>query len=186
MLGKWLIAGIGLLLVHSTALAQLTGGTEFHANLSGAQEATPPPPSSPSTPSLGVDTATSGRLDLILAPDLSSITFQLTVQNGVGVTQAHLHCALPGENGPVVVTLAPLNDQGADVNGLLAEGTRANADIEETAARCLDQIDRPVRNIASLAAAAVLGLIYVNVHTIANPSGEIRGQVIIGDGNGDD
>jgi hypothetical protein len=114
------------------------------------------------------------------------VTFQLSVQNGVGVTRAHLHCGLPGQNGPIVVTLSPTNEQGADVSGLLAEGTRTNVDIEATAARCEDRIGQPVRNIASLAAAAVLGLIYVNVHTVANPAGEIRGQVIIGDGNGDD
>jgi hypothetical protein len=184
ILNTWLIAAAGLLFLQSTAFAQLTGGTEFHANLSGAQEVTPP--DSPATPSLGVETEASGRFDAVLAPDLSSITFQLSVQNGVAVTQAHLHCGLPGENGPIVVTLSPTNEEGADVNGLLAEGTRTNADIESTATQCEERIGQPVRNIASLAAAAVLGLIYANVHTVANPEGEIRGQVIIGDGNGDD
>ncbi len=38
----------------------------------------------------------------------------------------------------------------------------------QAATACEALIGRPVRNIASLTAAAVLGLIYVNVHTVAS------------------
>ena len=115
---------------------------------------------------------------MTFAPDLSEFTFSLTVQNGGWVTQAHLHCGRPGENGAVVVFLSGFNPEGADVNGLLAEGTRTNAEIEAGASDCETLIGRPVRNIASLAAAAAEGLIYANVHTVANPPGEVRGQLI--------
>jgi hypothetical protein len=146
------------------------------ALLSGAQEVVPP--DAPTTPSPGVQTAASGTIQIAVAADFSGLQFQLTVMNATGVTQAHLHCARPGENGPVILFLSPLNEQGADVNGVLAEGTRVNTDLEPGATACEELIGMPVRNIASLTAAAFAGLIYANVHTVTNPAGEIRGQLV--------
>jgi hypothetical protein len=37
---------------------------------------------------------------------------------------------------------------------------------------------RPINNIASLAFAMRDGLIYANVHTVANTGGEVRGQLL--------
>jgi hypothetical protein len=149
------------------------------ARLSGAQEVTPP--DAPTTPSLGVTTDMTGDVQVRVAEDLSSLAFVLNVDKGSGVTQAHLHCARPGQNGPVVVFLSPLNAEGEDVDGRLAEGTRTNQQIEASAEACEELIGRPVRNIASLTAAAFEGLIYANVHTVANPAGEVRGQLIPAD-----
>lgn len=78
-------------------------------------------------------------------------------------------------NGPVVVFLFGPADPGIDVDGLLAEGELTNANFEE--ADCVTVIGTPVNNIASLAFAARNGLIYANVHTEANPAGEVRGQL---------
>jgi hypothetical protein len=161
----------------STAQDEEPQGFTFAAALSGAQEVTPP--EEPTTPSPGVETDTTGSVQVIFAQDLSQLSFALTVQNGKLVTQAHLHCGRAGVNGPIVVFLSALNAEGADVNGLLAEGTRTNTDLEEGAAQCEEVIGRPVRNIASLAAAAAEGLIYANVHSVANPAGEVRGQLIL-------
>lgn len=170
---------ITLLFAGSAALAQTPDPRfEFGATLSGAQE--PTPAEAPSTPSPGVTTSANGTFKIHVLPDLSSLTFTLTVNQGTGVTASHLHCGKPGENGPVVVPLSPANPTGQDVNGVLAEGTITSENIDPGATACEALIGRPVRNIASLTAAAVLGLIYVNVHTVANPGGEIRGQVIVG------
>lgn len=149
---------------------------DLAARLSGAQEVTPP--DTPTTPSPGVTTETTGDVQVRVAEDLSSFAFVLNVNNGSGVTQAHLHCGRPGENGPVVVFLSPLNAEGQDVNGMLAEGRRTNQQIEAGAEACEELIGRPVRNIASLTAAAFDGLIYANVHTVTNPAGEVRGQLV--------
>jgi hypothetical protein len=46
-----------------------------------------------------------------------------------------------------------------------------NQNIAPTVSQCEEFIGRPVRDIASLTAAATLGLIYVNVDTVANPAG---------------
>lgn len=144
---------------------------EFRAGLSGAQEV-------PEVP-----TVTTGDVRVEFNADLSRFEFELIVRDGVGITQAHLHCGRPGENGPIVVFLFPdmppaLSPPGVDINGELAKGTRSNADIRPTAADCVTAIGRVVNNIASLAFAARDGLVYANVHTVARPGGEVRGQLL--------
>lgn len=175
---SYLILAVSSLLPWSAANAQDEDVVTFdlNARLSGAQEVTPP--DAPTTPSPGVTTQATGDVQVRVAEDLSSFAFVLNVNNGTGVTQAHLHCGRPGQNGPVIVFLAPLNEQGEDVNGMLAEGTRTNENIETGAEACEALIGRPVRNVASLTAAAFEGLIYANVHTLTNPAGEVRGQLI--------
>jgi hypothetical protein len=43
---------------------------------------------------------------------------------------------------------------------------------------CPTPIGMPINNIASLAFAMRDGLIYANVHTVANSGGEARGQLL--------
>lgn len=155
------------------------GRLSFRASLSGAQEVTPP--GAPTTPSLGVATDATAQIRVRFARDLSSFRFILPVQNGRQITQAHLHCGRPGQNGPVVVFLFPLNPSGVDVDGVLSDGSRTSADIIAGAANCETAIGRPVRDIASLAFAARDGLVYANVHTVTNGAGEVRGQLIADD-----
>lgn len=181
----WLAAIGGLMMTSAAAAHDIDDDNDyaFRAHLSGAQEVTPP--DAPATPSLGVATNTSGQARIEFSRNLSSFSFRLNVRDGRRVTQAHLHCGRPGQNGPVVVFLAALNPDGADVNGSLAQGTRRNEHIEVSAEGCETLIGRPVRNIASLAGAARDGLIYANVHTIDNPAGEVRGQLIRDDDDKD-
>lgn len=149
----------------------------FAAVLTGAQEVTPP--DAPTTPSPGVLTDMVGTIIVNFDPGLSEMRFTLAVQNGRAITMAHLHCGRAGQNGPVVVTLFPPNEQGVDVNGTLAEGVASNAEVEAGAAPCEGLVGRPVNNIASIAQAAAEGRIYANVHTVQNPAGEVRGQLIL-------
>ncbi len=102
------------------------------------------------------DSAALGFATYNLSADLSTLDYHLAVQAIDGVTAAHLHLGWPGQNGPVAHPLylggPPPLDDDSPVNGLLA----------------LDAQD--VLDLWS-------GIYYTNVHTAANPPGEIRGQV---------
>lgn len=140
------------------------GGHHFVIRPSAAQEI--PPTTSDA----------SGIVTLRFNGDLSRARYNLTVFNATGVTQAHLHCGSAGVAGPIVVFLFGLIPEGVDANGSLISGEFSNADI-------LPQ-DPPVEacgvvinNLASLLSAIRDGRVYVNIHTLANPPGELRGQI---------
>lgn len=101
-----------------------------------------------------VNTTASGRA----AMTLNSVTGDLVVQaNVVGLddaTAAHVHEAYAGNTGPVLVDLA---QDAADPGRWFVEDGSLNA--------------------AGLAAFDA-GRLYVNVHSPANPGGELRGQVL--------
>jgi hypothetical protein len=168
---------------NTAAISALTGATnqlQFTALLTGAQEVTlsPTPPPSP-----GVNTLTTGDITVVFDEGLTQAEFTLNVADAIGVTQAHFHCGRPGQNGPIVVFLFPIGATAAgpptDVDGLLAGGTLTNVstDANFLVTDCVPVIGRPVNNIASLFFAMRDGLIYANVHTAANPGGEIRSQL---------
>ena len=77
-------------------------------------------------------------------------------------------------NGPVVAFLFGPEDPGVNVSGRLASGTIENADVIATDG---DPCGATINNIASLYAAILDGRIYVNVHSAANPGGEVRSQL---------
>jgi hypothetical protein len=138
---------------------------EFTAYASGEQEVPP------------VSTLTSGELNLQFSESFDFVEYTLNVYDGVAVTQAHLHCALPGSNGAVVVTIfnagVPVEGPGGlDVDGTLSDGEILNSDITSTACGGFT-----VNNVASLYWAIKQGLIYLNVHTEGSPSGVIRAQI---------
>ena len=143
---------------------------EFRAVLSGAQE----------MPSVASETG--GQFKMKFNSDLSEADFNLKVSDGLAVTEAHLHCGSAGANGPAKVFIYGPSDP-VDVNGELSQGVLTNddfigADGKFIGADCRAFVERPVNNIASLALAAMDGLIYVNVHTDLNPGGEVRGQLL--------
>ena len=136
-------------------------GERFAATLSGAQEVRE------------VVTDTTGRIKVKFNNAFSRAEFKLNVRNGNAITQAHLHCGLAGMDGSVVAFLFGPVSVGVDFDGRLSEGTLMNADIIER-----DCVGAPINNIASLAQAMRAGRIYVNVHSVANGPGEIRGQLL--------
>lgn len=131
----------------------------FHATASGREEVPP-------NDSRGRGTAT-----FKLSDDGTSLSYRLIVANLENVTQSHIHIAPKGVNGPVVVFLFGFVSGGVTQNGPLAEGTITQADL----------IARPAigfgGTMAELLAAMRSGNAYVNVHTVALPGGEVRGQV---------
>jgi hypothetical protein len=137
-------------------------GIKMQANLSSAQE-------------VGVVNpgfVESAKITADFQKDLSTVNVELQIEGGDNVVAAHFHCALAGQNGPVVVGLFSGTDGPLQFDGYEARGTLTNADV--TPSECGG---RPVNNIASLAFAMREGLIYTNVHTTDNLPGEVRGQM---------
>ena len=131
----------------------------FHATASGREEV---PPN---------DSRGRGVATFKLSKDGTELSYRLIVANIDNVTQAHIHLAPEGVNGPVVAFLFGFVAGGVTQNGVLAEGTITEADL----------IARPAigfgATMEELLAALRSGNAYVNVHTVALPAGEIRGQV---------
>lgn len=131
----------------STFDASLTGGAEVPA----------------------VDTSGSGYAVVEVAADGSSIDYRLYAEGLDDATMAHVHVGGADENGPVVVFLFGPEEPGVTVDGLIAEGTITQEDLIEA-----EGFDGTMDELIGLMEA---GETYVNLHTEANPAGEIRGQL---------
>lgn len=161
-------------LVFALALAALVtvpalGGPpaqrNFRAHLSGGNEVP------------AVDTNAQGQATFKLSDDGTSLHFKLITANIVNIAQAHIHCGVDGVNGPVVVFLYPAGPPPVLIpgrsDGVLSEGTATAANLIPTsAATCPGGIATFAQLIAKMRA----GETYTNVHTMAFPGGEIRGQ----------
>lgn len=133
-----------------------TGGIEaertYTVSLTAAEEVPAPKP-----------TTATGTAQIILYR--TGIEFQLSAQNITGITMAHIHAGALGVAGPVVVTLFLPGSPTGNVNGVFASGTLSAANLPAGV------------TIESLKTLILSGGAYVNVHTSANPTGEIRGQL---------
>ena len=96
-----------------------------------------------------VKTSATGDGTITVADD-GAVTGSVTTK-GVQGTAAHIHMGAAGKNGPVVV---PFNKEGDTYKA--AAGAKLNP----------DQLK-----------AFKAGELYFNVHSAANPNGEIRGQL---------
>lgn len=156
MFEKRMIGLVALAAAVACSGGESTGGLSaertFTVALTAAEEVPAPKP-----------TTASGAAQVIVYA--TEIEFQLTAQNITGITMAHIHQGAIGVAGPVVVTLfLPGSPTGA-VSGVFASGrlTASNLPAGVT--------------VQSLKTLLLSGNAYVNVHTSANPSGEIRGQL---------
>jgi len=110
------------------------------------------------------DTRASGNA--IVEFKKGGMSYKLITARLDNVVAAHIHCAPEGMNGPVGVTLlvgAPLT-----VNGIIAFGPILVPDVDNGCgwADIFDVLD-----------AIESGDTYVNVHTLGNLGGEVRGQL---------
>ena len=96
-----------------------------------------------------VTTTASGSVTVVLNAAKTEIRFSVR-HNVVNPTAAHFHTASAGENGPVTI---PITLTGTDTTGTAPVTPTVAADLEA-------------------------GRLYANVHSMANPGGEIRGQVL--------
>lgn len=142
----------------------------FKAVLSGGEEVPP------------VETRTRGKASFKVNRGFTKLRFRVRVRAKdvdvglLGAAGAHIHCAPPGANGPVVAFLA--GDVPAGFDGKVKfRGTLTDVNIVDDACGT---------TIAELVDAIMDGDTYVNVHSLANPSGEVRGQIMGKDDDDDE
>jgi hypothetical protein len=151
------LAGLTILVGAVAYAGPAEAKDQFKATLSGGEEVPP------------VDTDTEGRALLSLNKKETEIEFQLRVEDGEGITQAHIHCGDVGVNGPVVVFLAGLNPAGYDVDGKwVSNATITDASIVDPSCGA---------TVAALAESMRGGHTYANVHSLDHPAGVVRGQI---------
>ena len=108
-----------------------------------------------------VVTTATGQASFTLYDD-NTVDYEITVADIQNVVGAHIHEGGPGATGPIIVGFFGGLFSGSDV---LAEGTFEASDLSGMA------FDELVTRMST-------GTVYVNVHTQANPGGEIRGQIM--------
>jgi CHRD domain-containing protein len=134
-----------------TSIGGLDAEASFRFALTQAAEVPVPKP-----------TTASGIAQIIIYPE--RIDYELTGTSIIGITMAHIHSGAAGVAGPIVVTLYNQAASGT-INGVFATGSLTAANLPSGV------------TLASLKTLLLSGNAYVNVHTTANPTGEIRGQV---------
>ena len=159
-----LIVSLAVLLAIVSTAAIVSAAHEdrnFKARLSGDEEVP------------AVETVAHGGAKLKLSKDGDELTFKLRASRIVDVAQAHIHCGAEGVNGPIAVFL--YSGPVVTPHGILSRGTLTAADL-------IALPDSPacpggIATFDQLIAKMRSGDAYVNVHTVVNPGGEMRGQV---------
>lgn len=149
------LIGVGLA---GTAQAQ-SNIIRFTAVLSGANE----------TPAPGVVTGAVGNATVTLDTSTQTVSWSIDVFNmPSGTNNAHFHVGGPGLAGPTVVNIAFPAGISNDYN-LSGSATAANLNV---------RADQGIRSWEDFLQALVGGQTYLNIHSVVNAGGEIRGQVI--------
>lgn len=148
-----------LLLVGAVACSDDETGpdleTNFAATLTGAAERP------------AVTTTATGTSTVTINDANSSITFNVSVTNLLSPTMAHIHVGSTSQDNPVfALSLLATAPATGVFTGVLAAGTAAGSSVVGG------------ETFATLAAAIRSGNAYINVHTVANPGGELRGQLV--------
>ena len=136
----------------------------FHIRLTGDQQSPP------------VTTAAFGFAEVRLFQNgtSSAIEFRVVVCNISNVTHSHIHVGAIGTNGNIIVHFfdqpsTPVSSP--DGCTTLAHGVRGPTDLRPDPSAGINTWDDFVHALTT-------GNTYVNVHTLANPLGEIRGQLV--------
>jgi len=146
-----------LLVAGATTAPQAQAGKQtLVAVLSGGSEAP-----------TAVNTGAHGKAVITIDPASGEVTWVIDVFNfPSGLTASHIHVGASGTAGPVVIDFAP---QIIGVSGpFQLSGSTKNFTARPA---------QGIRSMEEMMIAIAAGNAYVNVHSQANPGGEIRGQL---------
>ena len=161
-----ILTGVTLFALLGATVVAADGGIfsrVFFSNLRGENEVP------------AVETDGRGFATVFINRQETAIHFDLRTRNLNEIIQAHIHCGAEGVNGPVIAFLFGPATPPVTQDGLLSRGTITDANV----IRRLPSAECPggIANIGELIAKIKSGDAYVNVHTSANPGGEIRDQL---------
>jgi hypothetical protein len=136
------------------------------------------------------DVETTGNIQVAFDEDFEHLAYALYVDigkdSGVEIIQAHFHCGSAGINGPVFAFIydSSKDSEVPDKDGILKiEGILSNDDLVKDADGKLFEKNslcgKPVNTIASVYELIEARKVYINVHSVKNAGGEIRGQVFM-------
>lgn len=149
----------GALFAAGTASAQVYTLT---ATLTGAGEAT--------QIANGVNTGAFGDATVVVDLGARTVTYAVRVFNmPSGTTASHIHVGAAQTSGPVVVNFAPPVNASNDYS---FAGTVKDTEF-------VLNPDKGIRSADDMFQAIIGGNSYVNVHSAANPAGEVRGQLTV-------
>ena len=158
VLGACIVMMIGC----DESTTEIAGSTQYSAVVNGANE----------KPTAATSTAT-GFFSASLHPTSNTLSYSVTWTGLTGtVSGAHIHG--PGDANTVASVL--VNFQALPVgstNGAITTGASGSASGNLNLGMAINA----TVSGDSLKTLLNLGLLYVNVHTAANPGGEIRGQI---------
>lgn len=140
----------------TTAAISFEGASIFTAELSGA-EVVP-----------AVDTPATGSAVFKIDPTSTRAYFKLTLSNVTDVIASRVHEGKPGMSGQGLLILYPGPTLSGPYTGVLAQGYFDSTVLIGSLTG---------RSLAEFAVLLQSGNAYVNVGTVSNPKGEIRGQI---------
>jgi hypothetical protein len=129
---------------------------QFTAKMTGTQEVPPK------------DTKTTGTATFVPTPDQMTLAYRVDSNTNYN-TRANIHKGKAGENGPIVITFFTSPTPGGIVPFTAHGNLRANELEGPLAGKQITDLIKMIKD----------GDAYVNVHTVQNPNGEIRGQISI-------
>jgi hypothetical protein len=139
-----------------TASIGFAADKSFKADLSGDDEVP------------GVITPAKGEAKFTLSDDGKKLSYTLVVRDIENPAAAHIHLGMAGKNGAVLANLFSGPKREGKFRGNLSQASITANDLKG---------DLKGKSINDLVALIKSGEAYVNVHTDANPGGEIRGQI---------
>lgn len=152
----WLVP-MALVVAASAASAQTK--ILLNATLNGSMEAP-----------TKVSTGAAGSAEVNVDIPRQEVTVNVQVYNlPAGTTGAHIHVGGPDTAGPIIFDFQPTPGVTGDFN----------VNLRFSASRLIPRAAQGILTMADAIQAMSLGNTYVNVHSTANPGGEIRGQLVV-------
>jgi CHRD domain len=155
---QWLFGIVtGALVVATAATPRAQSGLiTVQALMSGGAEAPTP-----------VNTGAFGIANITLNPSAGEVSWVIDAYNfPSGLTMGHIHAGSPGTAGPVIVDFNPTNI-----------GQSGAFRLTGTSRTVVPRPAQGIRTMEEAIFAIAAGNTYANLHSQANPGGEIRGQL---------